>query len=193
MTTKPKKKTRIKQTPALSPASPPPPPLELGQITINNSLQSRNQSREPSLMACTIADLQRKEAIKKAQSEFLMRSLESRFSSPPHRKSISPPQRLLKSFTSIVRLQDPAKLRQNKHKPLTYQEQLRTLQMQTVQPPDPTSLAEMKKVYGSKRVKMAGAKMSTRRPQHPLVKTYAERLQELKPAQLNTRVVPGYS
>lgn len=152
------------------------------------------QPSQPSLMAQTIADLQRKEAVKKSQSDLLLRSFEARSirhsPSPPNRQAVSPPQRLLKGFSSCVHLQDPAKLRnRTEHPSLTYQQQLLALQEQTVPPPQPT-LAEFKKVYGSNRVKLAGSNVSVRK--HGQVKSYAERLKELKPAQLQARVVPRY-
>lgn len=142
-------------------------------------------------MARTISELVHKEAVKQSRTELLFRSLEARSQSPPSRKhSHSPPQRLIKPFSSLVHMREPGKLRRSVEKqPLTYQQQLLALQEQTVPPPEAT-LAEARKVYGSRRIKMPGAKMSTRRTGH--VKTYAERLQELKPPQLQVIVVPRY-
>lgn len=161
------------------------PRVPLGQV-----------SERPSLMARTISDLQHQEALRKNQSDSLLKSFEARSSlnqspSPSRQQQAhSPPQRLLKGFSSYVHLQDASKLRRGASRPvLTYQEQLRALQEQTVPPPQPT-LAEFKKVYGSSRVKLAGAKTSMRRPGQ--VKTYAERLKELKPEYSQARVVSRY-
>lgn len=238
----------------MSRKSTPVPYLELTKP----SSSSRSPQHKASLMAKTIADLQRKEALKKSESDLLLKSLEARSQqshnvSPPRRQTSkspsplrhtvsrspdqshqqqSPPQRLLKPFSSLVHLQDPSKLRQStenepltyqdqllslqksgsptrqQHKsftslvhlqdptklrkstenePLTYQDQLHALQEQTVPPPDPNSAVEMKKVYGSKRVKIPGAKTSVRKGQ---VKTYSQRLKELKPDQSQARVLP---
>lgn len=143
-------------------------------------------------MAQTITNLQRQDALKKSETELLLKSLESRSSNPAQHQrqsSSSPPQRLLKSFTSLVHLQEPEKLRtQTETTPLTYQDQLQALQEQTVIV-DTNSLSEMRKVYGSKRFKLPGAKMSIRKHHGPL-KTYAERLKELKPAQSQAKVMP---
>ncbi len=149
----------------------------------------------PSLMAQTIAGLHEQEEARKSATESLLRALESRSASASPTRQASPPQRLLKPFSSLVHMQEPSKLRPGRSDRVkTYQEQLRALQEQTVPPPDSHSLGEMRRVYGSKRLKAVGAgpRMSVRRNAAPPLKTYTQRLKELKPDIPVVRVVPAY-
>ena len=146
-------------------------------------------------------DLKKKQIQKQNDTERLLHDLEMRAQIITTQKSntstTSSAAKTLKSFRSLVRLQEPNKLRHYKpeHKPMTYTQQLKQYQETTVIPESSrTSLNEMHKVYGSRRLPHSAASSLRTTPRGGTVdskrkiKTYAERLRELKPAHSQAKI-----
>jgi hypothetical protein len=153
------------------------------------TIENRAQPKKPSLMAQTMIKMKENAAKKSVETERLLRDLEQRAQQmeqkPRQAKTVS---KKIKPFTSFVRLQDPNRLRaKREHEPLTYGQQLKLHQETTVEP-EPMDENELFKLFGTHRVKghFDGYVKSTPRK----VKTYAERLRELKPAQSQARAQP---
>lgn len=147
--------------------------------------QMNMQNKKPGLMTKTILDLQRKDSLRRGENEHLLKELEMRFTSRDDNRPTNAPTKRIKSFSSMVRLQDPSKLRRRtENKPLSYNEQLMALQESTVVPQtSATSLNEMVKLYGSHRVRGMNESTSSGRKTNRQTKTYSQRLKELRPAQ----------
>ncbi len=149
---------------------------------------AQKENKKPSLMAQTIMELSYQETLKQNEAERVLKELENRAKNLVKSKSdarmaasqTKPPVRIIKSFTDYVHLRDPEKLRtRTAHKPLTYTEQLKMHQEQTVNV-EP-NVKEVFKVYGSQRV--PGLFKSYSKTGKRQTKTYAERLKDLKPAE----------
>ena len=149
-------------------------------------------------MARTMQKLSREQQSKQSDTERLLRDLDERArhltsgTTTPRTPSSSLAVKTLKSFRSLVRMQEPHKLRSRngpEHKPVTYGQQLKQLNQEattTVKPPTfESNPDELFKVYGSKRVP---SKHKTNELHSRIVKTYAERLRELRPSQSQARV-----
>ena len=151
-------------------------------------------------MALTMMDLKKKQIQKRNDTERLLHDLEMRaqiITTNKSNTSTSTTTKTLKSFRSLVRLQEPNKLRHYKpeHKPMTYTQQLKQYQETTVVPESSrTSLNEMHKVYGSRRLPHSASSSLRATPRGGTadskrkIKTYAERLRELKPAQSQAKI-----
>jgi len=150
-------------------------------------------------MALTMMDLKKKQEQKQNDTERLLHDLEMRAQIISTNKSNSTisTTKTLKSFRSLVRLQEPNKLRRYRpeHKPMTYTQQLKQYQETTVVPENSrTSINEMHKVYGSRRLPHSASSSIRTTPRGGVgdskrtVKTYAERLRELKPAQTQAKI-----
>jgi hypothetical protein len=166
--------------------------------------QAQVATKKPSLMALTMMDLKKKQIQKQNETERLLHDLEMRAQIITTNKSntststtTTPAAKTLKSFRSLVRLQEPNKLRHYKpeHKPMTYTQQLKQYQETTVVPESSrTSLNEMHKVYGSRRLPHSASSSLRTTPRAGTadskrkIKTYAERLQELKPAHSQAKI-----
>ncbi|XP_063430132.1 uncharacterized protein LOC134712479 isoform X1 [Mytilus trossulus] len=92
-----------------------------------------------------------------------------------------------KSFTEMVRLQDPSKLKKKFSKiPTPYAQRLASMQRDTPREHSPEEKGE--RIYGSNR---SPSKKSFGEPSPRTVKTYAERLQEMKSKKTyNTPIIP---
>ncbi|VDI06207.1 Hypothetical predicted protein [Mytilus galloprovincialis] len=92
-----------------------------------------------------------------------------------------------KSFTEMVRLQDPSKLKKKFSKiPTPYAQRLASMQRETPRELSPEEKGE--RIYGSNR---SPSKKSVAEPSPRTVKTYAERLQEMKSKKTyNTPIIP---
>ena len=148
----------------------------------SQTVENRAQPRKPSLMAQTMIKMKENETKKSFETERLLRDLEHRAQQmekkPNQAKTVT---KKIKPFTSLVRLQDPNRLRaKREHEPLTYGQQLKLHQETTVEP-EPMDENELFKVFGTHRVKGHFDGYVKNTPRN--VKTYAERLRELKPAQ----------
>jgi hypothetical protein len=160
--------------------------------------------KKPSLMALTMLDMKKKQEQKQNETEFLLKELEMRAklitSKTTSSTNLSNTPKTLKSFKSLVRLQEPGKLRRYKteHKPMTYTQQLKQYQETTVVPESShTSATEMHKVYGSRRMPHSATSSLRTTPRGGggggggdgrKVKTYAERLRELRPAESQAKI-----
>ncbi|XP_052090443.1 uncharacterized protein LOC127727068 isoform X2 [Mytilus californianus] len=92
-----------------------------------------------------------------------------------------------KSFTEMVRLQDPSKLKKKYSKiPTPYAQRLASMQRETPREHSPEEKGE--RIYGSNR---SPSKKSFAEPSPRTVKTYAERLQEMKSKKTySTPIIP---
>jgi hypothetical protein len=148
------------------------------------------ENKTPSLMAKTIIELNRKESMKQAEAERILKQLEQRArlvaaagqnsTALINNTSNNPLVQIIKPFTSYVKLQDPSKLRPDiENKPLTYTEQLMMHQEKTVElEPDSTELFKM---YGSQHVPGVYKNYVKQSPRSK--KTYTQRLKEMVPAE----------
>ena len=146
------------------------------------------QKKQPKvdLMTKTILQLQRNEEMKRIESKNLLDELEERALKDDKKskepKEASSPDRAqvktIKSFNHYVHLQEPEKLKHNPvNPPLTYSERLQLHQEEAISKP---SANEIFKIYGTKRV--PGIYKSYVKETPRKVKTYQERVRELKPS-----------
>jgi hypothetical protein len=178
-----------------SPPTPPVPPLRLNEtmskIADIETARISVENKKPSLMAQTIAQLKRQETLKQAETERILRQLENRAQSIAKKEEKPKQIKYIKSFTDIVHLQNPDKLRNHPdHKAISYGEQLMMYQENTIKPEtSDTNMNQLFKIYGTRRVKGVYNNYERKGPRK--VKTYSERLRELKPqqSQVNIKVV----
>ena len=162
----------------------------LSNDTVPDIITSRMsvENKKPSLMAKTIMQLKKKEIEKQIETENLLYMLENRAKSITNTQDKpQKPIKLIKPFTEMVKLQEPDKLRDHPdHKPLTYTEQLMKHQESTItlNQTQSTSKTDMYKLYGSKRVKGIYDGYVKESPRK--VKTYSQRLKEMKPKESQT-------
>ncbi|CAF0732115.1 unnamed protein product [Brachionus calyciflorus] len=163
------------------------PPLILDTSFMNLDMTLNDD--KPSLMAKTIQNLKSKEEMEHQKAERLLNQLEKRASGISKENKEPPKQRIIKPLASIVRLQDPNKLRSRPlNKPITYAEQLLMHQkVETLVDNPQTNMNELYKVYGSKRVKGIYKNKFTGHVNRP-VKTYTQMLKDLKPSELTYKV-----
>ncbi len=174
----------------------PVPALNLKPTIDLPTAQMSLENRKPSLMAKTIMQMKRKEEAKQCEAENLLRSLEMKARSMVNndsneKSSAHSKKKIVKPFTELVKLQEPTKLRDHpEHKPLTYTQQLMkhqesTITLQTSQ----TNINQAFKVYGTKRLKGVYDTYVKESPRR--VKTYSERLKELRPKESQALIKPS--
>jgi hypothetical protein len=155
-------------------------------LTTNPTPTSSKLTKKPSLMTKTILALEKKESNKKNETDRLLKQLEERANLiQTTQKPIKTNK--IKSFTSMVHLQEPSKLRAHPdHKSLTYGEQLKNCQSDATitsvtssKMPKITSKNQIYKIYGTKRVPGLYKGYIKQTPRK--VKTYSDTLKELKP------------
>ena len=138
----------------------------LNRSSININTTTHKQPKEqpkPSLMAKTIDDLQRRQ---RSAERRQLRELEMRASQLTNDSLVSSPSpslrprsshRQLRPFDEMVHVREPHKLRAKaEHAPLTYTQQLKQLTPATATSSSsstPLNVNEVRKVYGSRRVK----------------------------------------
>jgi len=151
------------------------------------------ENKKPSLMAQTITQLKRQESMKQAETERILRQLENRAQSIVKQDEKLKQIKYIKSFTDFVHLQNPNKLRNHPdHKAISYGEQLMMHQENTIKPEtSSTSMNQLFKVYGTRRVKGVYNNYERQGPRQ--VKTYSERLRELKPQQSQVTIKAAVS
>ena len=136
---------------------------------------------KPTLMGKTIEQLERKEKLKQASTEALLKDLEYRAKAILKPPIENPHVKLIKPFTSFINLQNPSKLRTGiDRKPFTYQQQLAKHQSVPTKPTISTE-KQMMKLYGTKRVPGLYKGYNKGATQKP--KTYTETLKSLKPTE----------
>ena len=143
------------------------------------------------LMTKTILQLQKEEETKRAESKYLLEEFEERalLADKTNREPKQSPDRTnkiktVKSFNHYVHLQEPEKLKHNPvNQPLTYNERLQLHQEPATKK---TSENEIFKIYGTKRVPGIYKSYTKQTPRK--IKTYQERVRELRPKDEATTV-----